>query len=325
MSKQETVNTFDGGLVMDLNPMTTPNNVVTDCLNSTMITYDGNEFILQNDMGNGRVETAKLDAGYIPVGIKEYGGIIYVASVNPLTNKCQLGSFPSPERNFTTDEISKSPIILQTSDFFTKGLNTMYVRKELLDGEENKLRPGDKFIIGSTGINDSLNDILSDYKTKGKRILRLHLAILDDDNNISYIEDEVNHVDGYWIYPLSGDEVDDTELLAGQNPKYPYNVYKNKVSGKLLLIAELETPKTFNTSVDVYKVEDDKVSMMVPISWDEDEEEKAKLLGVKVECEHEGEGNLTRFVDFDKDNYEFRIEDLVKDDKLFTYAFTRNY
>lgn len=322
MSKQETVNTFDGGLVMDLNPMTTPNNVVTDCLNSTMITYDGNEFILQNDMGNGRVETAKLDAGYIPVGIKEYGGIIYVASVNPLTNKCQLGSFPSPERNFTTDEISKSPIILQTSDFFTKGLNTMYVRKELLDGEENKLRPGDKFIIGSTGINDSLNDILSDYKTKGKRILRLHLAILDDDNNISYIEDEVNHVDGYWIYPLSGDEVDDTELLAGQNPKYPYNVYKNKVSGKLLLIAELETPKTFNTSVDVYKVEDDKVSMMVPISWDEDKEEKAKLLGVKVECEHEGEGNLTRFVDFDKDNYEFRIEDLVKDDKLFTYAFT---
>ena len=322
MSKQETVNTFDGGLIMDLNPMTTPNNVVTDCLNSTMITYDGNEFILQNDMGNGRVETAKLDAGYIPVGIKEYGGIIYVASVNPLTNKCQLGSFPSPERNFTTDEISKSPIILQTSDFFTKGLNTMYVRKELLDGEENKLRPGDKFIIGSTGINDSLNDILSDYKTKGKRILRLHLAILDDDNNISYIEDEVNHVDGYWIYPLSGDEVDDTELLAGQNPKYPYNVYKNKVSGKLLLIAELETPKTFNTSVDVYKVEDDKVSMMVPISWDEDEEEKAKLLGVKVECEHEGEGNLTRFVDFDKDNYEFRIEDLVKDDKLFTYAFT---
>lgn len=322
MSKQETVNTFDGGLVMDLNPMTTPNNVVTDCLNSTMITYDGNEFILQNDMGNGRVETAKLDAGYIPVGIKEYGGIIYVASVNPLTNKCQLGSFPSPERNFTTDEISKSPIVLQTSDFFTKGLNTMYVRKELLDGEDNKLRPGDKFIIGSTGINDSLNNILSDYKTRGKRILRLHLAILDDDNNISYIEDEVNSVDGYWIYPLTGNEVDDAELLAGQNPKYPYNVYKNKVSGKLLLIAELETPKTFNTSVDVYKVEDNKVSMVVPISWDEDEEEKAKLLGVKVECEHEGEESLTRFVDFNGANYEFKIEDLIKDDKLFTYAFT---
>ena len=71
MSKQETVNTFDGGLVMDLNPMTTPNNVVTDCLNSTMITYDGNEFILQNDMGNGRVETAKLDAHY-----KKTGGLI---------------------------------------------------------------------------------------------------------------------------------------------------------------------------------------------------------------------------------------------------------
>lgn len=321
MSKQETVNTFEGGMIMDLDPITTPANVLTSALNSTMITYDGDEFVLQNDMGNGRVETARLDAGYIPVGIKEYGGIIYVASVNPLTNKCQLGSFPSPERNFTTDELSKSPIVLQTSDFFVKNLNTMYVRKELLDGEDNKLRPGDKFIIGSTGLNESLADILSDYKTKGKRILRLHLAILDDDNNISYIEDEVNSVDGYWIYPLTGNEVDDAEILSGQNSKYPYNVYKNKVSGKLLLIAELETPKTFNTSVDVYKVEDNKVSMMVPVSWDEDEEEKAKLLGVKVECSHEGEGSLTRFVDF-INGYEFSIEDILKDDKLFSYTFT---
>nr|DAN43642.1 MAG TPA: hypothetical protein [Caudoviricetes sp.] len=321
MAKQETVNTFDGGMIMDLNPLTTPANVLTSALNSTMITYDGDEFVLQNDMGNGRVETARLDAGYIPVGIKEYGGIIYVASVNPLTNKCQLGSFPSPERNFTTDELSKSPIVLQTSDFFVQNLNTMYVRKELLDGEDNKLRPGDKFIIGSTGLNDSLANILSDYKTKGKRILRLHLAILDDDNNISYIEDEVNSVDGYWIYPLTGNSVDDAEILGGLNKKYPYNVYKNKVSGKLLLIAELETPKTFNTSVDVYKVEDNKVSMVVPVSWDEDESEKAKLLGVKVECSHEGEGSLTRFVDFTK-GYEFSIEDITKDDKLFTYAFT---
>ena len=42
---------------------------------------------------NGRVETAYLPSGYVPVGIKEYGGIIYVASYNPLTNKGQIGSF----------------------------------------------------------------------------------------------------------------------------------------------------------------------------------------------------------------------------------------
>jgi hypothetical protein len=38
-------------------------------------------------MGNGKVETAKLPDGYVPVGMKEHGGIIYVASYNPETNR----------------------------------------------------------------------------------------------------------------------------------------------------------------------------------------------------------------------------------------------
>jgi hypothetical protein len=57
-------------------------------------------------MGNGRVETAKLPEGYIPLGTAELGGIIYIASYNPLTGKSQIGSFPSPERNISSDEIS---------------------------------------------------------------------------------------------------------------------------------------------------------------------------------------------------------------------------
>jgi hypothetical protein len=39
-------------------------------------------------MGNGRVETAKLPSGYIPLGTTELGGIIYIVSYNPLNNKC---------------------------------------------------------------------------------------------------------------------------------------------------------------------------------------------------------------------------------------------
>nr|DAM35486.1 MAG TPA: hypothetical protein [Bacteriophage sp.] len=31
---------------MDLNPLTTPNNVLTNCLNGTLITYNGNENVL---------------------------------------------------------------------------------------------------------------------------------------------------------------------------------------------------------------------------------------------------------------------------------------
>jgi len=48
---------------------------------------NGNEVILQNDMGNRRVDHAYLPAGYQPVGMKEYGGIIYVAAYNPITNR----------------------------------------------------------------------------------------------------------------------------------------------------------------------------------------------------------------------------------------------
>mgnify|MGYP001461199444 FL=1 len=56
-------------------------------------------------MGNGRVETAFLPEGYVPLGTAELGGIIYVVSYNPLIDKCQIGSFPSPERNITSSEI----------------------------------------------------------------------------------------------------------------------------------------------------------------------------------------------------------------------------
>jgi hypothetical protein len=119
MSKQETVNTFDGGLIMDLNPIVTPNNVLTNALNATSITYDGNEFVLQNDMGNGEVHTARLDKGYIPIGMKEHGGIIYVAAYNPITKKGQIGSFPSPQQLYSDSDLSTSPVDINFNQFVT--------------------------------------------------------------------------------------------------------------------------------------------------------------------------------------------------------------
>ena len=80
---EQTINTFSQGLNTDLNPLVTPNDVMTNCLNGTLVTYNGNEMVLQNDMGNGRVETAALWDGYVPIGMKEHGGIIYVASYKP--------------------------------------------------------------------------------------------------------------------------------------------------------------------------------------------------------------------------------------------------
>ena len=97
MSRKEAQNSFNDGLIMDLNPINTPNTVLTDNLNGTIITYNGNEFTLQNDMGNYPLDNCKLKKNYIPVGIREYGDILYIASYNPVEDKFELGSYPSPK------------------------------------------------------------------------------------------------------------------------------------------------------------------------------------------------------------------------------------
>ena len=97
MSRQETNNIFNEGLIKDLNPINTPNTALTDCVNGTIITYDGNEYSLQNDKGNYALEHCKLDSNYIPVGVKEYGDILYIVSYNPLNEHVQIGSYPSPK------------------------------------------------------------------------------------------------------------------------------------------------------------------------------------------------------------------------------------
>ena len=109
------------GMVTDLNPLVVPNTAMTSCLNGTFYTYNGNEGQLQNDMGNGRVESAKLPAGYVPIGIKEFGGIVYVVSHNPVKNESQIGSFPSPERNIAVNNMgSDSSLNVNEYDFRRK-------------------------------------------------------------------------------------------------------------------------------------------------------------------------------------------------------------
>lgn len=94
--RKETSNQFTEGLVSDLNPINTPNTVLTDALNATIITYDGNEHSLQNDRGNHPLENCRLKPNYIPVGIKEYGDILYIVSYNPLNEHVEIGTYPSP-------------------------------------------------------------------------------------------------------------------------------------------------------------------------------------------------------------------------------------
>ena len=96
--RQTQTNTFSDGLNMDLHPLTTPNTILTDCVNGTMITYNDNEFVLQNDRGNSETN-CKLSKGYYPVAMKEYNGVLYIISHNPEEQKTEIGSYPAPTQN----------------------------------------------------------------------------------------------------------------------------------------------------------------------------------------------------------------------------------
>ena len=127
MSRQEAINTFTEGMIMDLNPLTTPDSVLTDCLNGTLLTYNDNEFILQNDQGNYKLKNGKLEPNYIPIGIKEYGNILYIVSYNPTDQKVEIGSYPAPQT------------IFQLSDTPNKTNLNPIVSKEILDNPVENL------------------------------------------------------------------------------------------------------------------------------------------------------------------------------------------
>lgn len=266
MKKSETINTFNNGLIMDLNPLVTPNDVLVNCLNGTITTFNGNENVLQNDMGNGRVETAYLPEGYIPLGTAELGGIIYIVSYNPLNNKCQIGSFPSPERNIPSEEVSKSVVTIQDSQFRkgNKVINTI-VKVKLLTGEYNKLCPGDKFTIYSTnkGITNN-KTYISDVGTgifkvdNDPRYVTIHVVSIGDDGKITYLDDYLKWDSNQQYYIK---ECDGLDQLKADIDSYrsltssAYNIFNSKVSGELALLFELKTIDSLSITWDA-KVED---------------------------------------------------------------------
>lgn len=287
MKKQDTTNTFGNGLVMDLNPSVTPNNVLTNCLNGTFVTYNGNENILQNDMGNARVETAYLPEGYVPLGTAQLGGIIYIVSYNPKEETCQIGSFPSPERNFfgESDASFLQNALIEPGDFIeerndgkwpyiypsnTESSNTEpYIvitnltKSVLLNNNESELNPGDQFKIIASGLNKSL----SDYFNKHYGDIRLKVNLLANNKSTDITSDLRSYkikeggVEGtYYICPQVGDQ-DEQEFNQNNSDSYRsvvssgFNVLKTHNSGQLGITAEVETIDYYDISyyAEVYK------------------------------------------------------------------------
>lgn len=298
MKKEEAINTFNKGMMMDFNSLSTPNNILTDCLNGTIITFNGNEYVLQNDMGNGRVESAYLPEGYVPVGIKEHGGIVYVASYNPLTNKGQIGSFPSPERNISDNEVSDSNKVIKKEDF----QNTTVNRYELFS-DNTIIRSGDRFsIIFKTdasrtdlqkyisNLDNTIDDKICSPKNK---LLTISVSVKDNNNNLRDITSDLLRIDnkneilyssdpkvrfnsGYFAQFIPTDtilSVDDYRTLKA------VNTYNNKIFGELIITAELNTVQAIDVSVSGIHAKNtitlDKSSLPLDvqqwINWDNDQ------------------------------------------------------
>ena len=226
---------FTDGLVMDLSPESTPNNCLTNALNATYVTINGNELQLQNDMGNAKFG-AYLPQGYVPLGTTQLGGVIYTIIYNPSNNKTQIGSFPSPQITFDAEkEIDSTSFDLS---YFENNLQYKKVYDDFI------LQPGDKFIFYfPTDLSD-----LTTYLYNEQLFNTSTISLQDATAMTSFIKFAIGTIsqEGKLIYLnnlrnlyLEKDSITDQD----------YNVYNSTISGNLAIILT----KVFceNTSLQV--------------------------------------------------------------------------
>lgn len=271
-------NRWTKGLVMDFSPENTQSEVLTHALNATLLTFNGNEMSLQNDMGNARVETAYLPEGYIPVGTCEYGGIIYIVSYSPLEDKSQIGCFPSPERNVSNKELGEANVCISNSDFQNADGSLVNTSKYVLL-KNGKLNPGDKFLVCSdaTVYDEKLEGLLQwddeteKYEPINNPILALNIVSIEDSGKIVYLNSDVlrynvTHNSSNYNYhilgTMKGNEQESIDIDSYRNTlSSGYSVFKSKTSGKLALLAELVMIDSYSVTHSVEaKSEDSKNS-----------------------------------------------------------------
>ena len=236
MGKLSQVNQFNGGMVKDLHPLNTPNTVLTDCLNGTLLTYNGNEFVLQNDMGNYAFTNGSLSKNFVPVGLKEYNGILYIISYNPIDNKVEIGSFPSQQTIWNSNNSSgESELsflkLTETYNKFSK------IQTNIIQLSNNKdinlfLNPGDKYLLKCKGEDGSYTDLINE-KNENLNWQHLNLYALTDENKLYKINSYIQ---------FSTTDVETNEDYTPINWEIP---------GWLAASFELNTPDEFSAYFDI--------------------------------------------------------------------------
>lgn len=207
--KKVTNSTFSEGLLMDLNPLVLPQTYLSDCLNGTIITYNGNEFTLQTDLGNVKLEHAKIPKGYIPLGSKEYGGILYLALYNPENNMCEIGSIPSPNYNVNPNKAGDGIIHIDSNELISGDEDNSYDFKslflKLFEFEQMELNPGDEYVLGYSVNTENSTDIFNKadnplYSVKLYAISKENKQHELDDLNVIKLDDISKEPDSFKFF-----------------------------------------------------------------------------------------------------------------------------
>ena len=275
--RKETINTFSDGMSLDLNPLGTPAKTLTNCLNGTLITYNGNELTLQNDMGNTQVGTAALPKGYVPIGMKEHGGIIYVASYNPETKKGQLGCFPSPQQIYTSEaaqtviDINLQETFIQMVDNFPFIKFNEYkeeIFKDSITQDPKVFNSGDLFIIKT---EENFSELLRQAIDENIISIKLYvIPTIGGDNieitncentQLTIYEDTTDHKD-LWIFQNEGNiyeginESIPFDVLISEYPQYLQSYPRNIGSGILQIQIEFNMFKLFNLYNKIERIQE---------------------------------------------------------------------
>lgn len=243
-------NKFTEGLTLDTHPLVSMDSSLTNCLNGTLLTLDGNEQLLQNDSGNN--EICDLNNKFKPIGVKEYNGIIYITSVDEKGN-FQIGSYPSPEKNNkssheVTNNIEYPLIFTDKKEYTLKQYSKdgKDVNFTLHSGEDIKVDLN-QFCINQ-GILDG-KDVLSGHDSSFFNIS----AYLLQNNHLKEITNELLTKN---IYTLKQSEFGNLRYIISLSPLEQVVIYDihevdNKIQLKLIIYSKIYQEFLYNLKLQL--------------------------------------------------------------------------
>lgn len=283
--RQETTNTFDKGLNTDLNPIVTPNDVLTDCLNGTFITFNGDELTLQNDSGNTKIpipedhkglgdDFVKISPGFYPLGVKEYGGVLYIASGKKGDGEedmIEFGSYPSPENMSPDEEKGRTNFSIEDAeDLYTTVVLNEKVFKTggYIRFQPKVAMPGDP----SVGTNEQFELLWSPVNPGG--LYKINLLHQLDNGTYNLTEDVWKDFKKHVGRKL---QVGEHWVNSDTFKFYCPNRYK----GKVAMLTELNEPRRFalNRSPDLEIIEN---GFIIKFALDMEGSEAIEINGYNV-------------------------------------------